>query len=82
MQAKSSDVCEFLFTRVMIFLFKAGLDKAVLFNLSFYQFSTVTLNILFGKYCKTFSWCTLTLREKCPNTELFLVRKQENTDQK
>ena len=82
MQAKSSDVCEFLFTRVMIFLFKAGLDKAVLFNLSFYQFSTVTLNILFRKYCKTFSWCTLTLCEKCPNTELFLVRKQENTDRK
>ena len=23
-----------------------------------------------------------TLREKCPNTELFLVRIQENTDQK
>ena len=42
MQTKSSDVCEVLLARVMIFLFKAGLDKAILFNLSFYQFSTVT----------------------------------------
>ena len=25
---------------------------------------------------------TNTLREKCPNTELFLVRMRENTDQK
>ena len=28
------------------------------------------------------SGVTITLREKCPNTEFFLVRIQENTDQK
>ena len=63
MQTKSSDVREFLFTRVMIFLFKAGSDKPISCDLIFYQFSTVTLTNLCRKCCKTCSWCAL--RNKC-----------------
>ena len=35
-----------------------------------------------GRFFSLLNIWELALREKCPNTEFFLVRMQENTDQK
>ena len=73
------------------FSFSCLLDRG--YSIQFQKFASLVSSVFFLlhnfhlKYCSpleliTISCHTVTLRENCPNTKLFLVRIQENTDQK
>ena len=54
----------------------------ILAKLYAYGVDMKSLELLQDYLSNRFQRVRLALREKCPNTELFLVRMQENTDQK